>query len=52
MSYAKIVKERVDPATLALQQVKAYVSGTQVIYVKYDPILDQELVYLTGDFQE
>jgi hypothetical protein len=52
MSYAKIVKEKVDPASLAIQQSKAVVIGTEIVYITYDPLIDQEVVYLVGDFQE
>jgi hypothetical protein len=51
MNFPKITKEKINPTSLALQQVRAYVVGTQVIYVQYDFLIDQEQVYLVGDSQ-
>lgn len=47
-----IFREPVDPSTLSLQQSKAVVIGTQVIYITYDALIDMQVSYLIGEFEE
>ena len=46
-----IRKEQIDPETIALQQSKAIIVGSQVIYVTYEPLIDMEQAYLLGEFE-
>lgn len=46
-----ILKERIDESKVSLQQSKAIVIGSQVIYVTYEPLIDMEQAYLMGEFE-
>jgi hypothetical protein len=51
MSTGLIYKERIDERTISLQQSKAVIVGTQVVYVTYESLVGMEQAFLLGEFE-
>ena len=51
MSNSIIYKERIDERTISLQQSKAIIVGTQVVYITYESLIDMEQSFLLGEFE-